>query len=220
MMQTTKTTIAIVAIATLTMVTSRQLGYPALEGIAKMTASSAFVAIALMLSAHSTRYGRLVLTGLIFSWFGDWFLAAATEAMFLYGLGCFLLAHVAYISAFASLGVNYRWAIFAIAPIAVLSIGTSLWLAPFVPEPMVMPVRIYTAVISLMVIFAAGARGSGAPLIIPVGALLFYFSDLSVAAGQFAQSDVPHYLWGLPFYFCGQVLLALSVGYSLSRFNK
>jgi uncharacterized membrane protein YhhN len=76
---------------------------------------------------------------------------------------------------------------------------------------MLIPVRSYTFVITLMVIAAFGARGAGAPVLLPLGASLFYLSDLSVAAGQFVQPAFPNYVWGLPFYFGGQVLLAMSV---------
>jgi uncharacterized membrane protein YhhN len=76
---------------------------------------------------------------------------------------------------------------------------------------MTVPVRIYTLVISIMVITAISSRKPGVTLLVPVGALLFYFSDLSVATAQFVQTEFPHYVWGLPFYFAGQTLLALSV---------
>ena len=136
------------------------------------------------------------------------------------GLGSFLFAHVAYISAFVFIGVNYKWVLVALIPIGLLSLGTSIWLAPYVPDALTIPVRIYTLVISLMVIAAFGARGNGAPLIVPIGALLFYFSDLSVAAGQFVQTDFPNFVWGLPFYFAGQVLLALSIREQIGRHRQ
>ena len=40
-----------------------------------------------------------------------------------------------------------------------IAIGVLFWLHPFVPEPLVWPVRVYTAVISLMVVTAFGALG-------------------------------------------------------------
>jgi len=206
----TKIAVGVVVLATVTMVGSRLLEFPWIEVAAKMTASSAFVVLAVILGAGRSRYGCLILTGLVLSWFGDMFLAAATERFFLFGLASFLLAHVAYTSAFVSVGINRNRALGALAAVALLSTGSALWLDPFVPAEMAIPVRIYTVVISLMVVAAAGSRGGS--LLIPVGAVLFYFSDLSVAAGQFVQTGFPNYLWGLPFYFCAQVLFALSVG--------
>lgn len=203
--------IAIVAAATTTMVVGQLVGVDSVGTVAKMTASSTFVALALGYGAHRTGYGRLLLAGFLLSWIGDLALAGTTERQFMLGLGSFLLAHLAYISAFLLFGVNRRWLLSALIPIALISLAVSIWLAPFVPVDLAIPVRVYTIVISLMVVAAFGARGRGASLVVPVGALLFYFSDLSVATGQFAQTDFPNYVWGLPFYFAGQVLLAISV---------
>jgi uncharacterized membrane protein YhhN len=213
MMQDKKITIAItiVAVAAATMVIC-QLADASLPGaIAKMTASSAFVVLALGLGARHTGYGRLVLLALLLSWIGDLALIGSTEKQFLLGLAAFLLAHVAYVSAFAFAGINFKWMMSAMLPIALISLAATSWFAPYVPADLIIPVRVYTVVISLMVVCAIGARGKGAPIFVPVGAVLFYFSDLSVAAGQFVQADFPNYVWGLPFYFAGQVLLALSI---------
>ena len=160
---------------------------------------------------------RIVIAGLVLSWFGDMFLLGESQALFLAGLVSFLLAHVAYVIAFSFHGLNERWSIAALVPIAAVSILVSLWLTPHLPPEMVVPVRAYTFVISLMVITAFGARGAGGPALIPAGALLFYFSDLSVASMQFTEPQFPNYVWGLPFYYTGQLLLAMSVKYAKPR---
>lgn len=203
--------IAVVAAAAITMVVSNLLALETLSVISKMSASSAFIALALTAGALQSLYGRIVIAALSLSWIGDLLLAGGSEQLFLFGLISFLLAHVAFVVAFSVHGIKLNSALVAGIPIAALSIAVSLWLSTYVPADMVIPVRVYTLVISIMVITAFGARGAGAPLLIPVGALLFYFSDLSVATGQFVQTDFPNYVWGLPFYFSGQVLLALSV---------
>ena len=202
--------IGVVAAATISMVLSNLLEMGTLSIVSKMTASSAFVALALAGGAFQTLYGRIVLLALALSWFGDLLLAGQSDQLFLFGLVSFLLAHVAYIAAFSVRGINRNWILIAFVPIALVSVTVSVWLVAFVPTNMVIPVRVYTLVISLMVIAAFGTRGAGAPLLVPIGALLFYCSDLSVATGQFVQTDFPNYVWGLPFYFGGQVLLALS----------
>jgi len=203
--------IVVVAAAAITMVVSNLLALETLSVISKMSASSAFIALALTAGALQSLYGRIVIAALSLSWIGDLLLAGGSEQLFLFGLISFLLAHVAFVVAFSVHGIKLNSALVAGIPIAALSIAVSLWLSTYVPADMVIPVRVYTLVISIMVITAFGARGAGAPLLIPVGALLFYFSDLSVATGQFVQTDFPNYVWGLPFYFSGQVLLALSV---------
>ena len=79
------------------------------------------------------------------------------------------------------------------------------------------PVRAYIAVISLMVIFAIGTRGRGGTLLIITGAILFFLSDLSVAALRLVQTECPTYIVGLPLYYAGQVCLALSSSQSRSH---
>lgn len=181
--------------------------------VAKILASSAFLAVAIGAGAFRSNYGKIVFAGLVFSWFGDMFLLGASQELFLAGLASFLLGHVAYIVAFGIRGINGRWSLAAVVPIAAVSLAVTLWLAPYVAPYMLIPVRIYTIVISLMVIAAIGTRGAGGPLLIPVGAALFYFSDLSVASMQFTEPVIPTYIWGLPFYYTGQLLFALSVAY-------
>jgi uncharacterized membrane protein YhhN len=203
--------VAVVAGATVSMVSCNLLDLYTLSVVSKMTASSAFVFVSLTAGAMHSVYGRTVLVALSLSWIGDLLLAGKSDQFFLFGLVSFLLAHIAYVIAFSVHGINRIWAVAASIPVAIVSIGVSVWMATFVPPEMLIPVRVYTLVISVMVITAFGAQGKGAPLIVPIGALLFYFSDLSVATGQFVQTEFPNYVWGLPFYFGGQVLLALSV---------
>lgn len=205
--------IVVLAIACIALVVF-QLTEVRLGAIAsKFIASTVFLAIAILSGALRSRYGRIILAGLVLSWFGDMFLLGTTQQFFLAGLISFLLAHIAYVVAFSVNGLNAKWSIAAFLPVAALSILVAVWLTPYLPADMITPVRAYTFVISLMVVTAIGAKGAGATWLIPAGATLFYFSDLSVAAGQFIEPAFPNYVWGLPFYYIGQTLLALSAGY-------
>lgn len=177
----------------------------------KFVASTAFLGVAVLSGALRSRYGQVLFAGLVLSWFGDMFLLGTSRQLFLAGLVSFLLAHIAYVIAFSIHGLNDKWLLTAFVPVAAISVFVTVWLAPYLPGDMIVPVRTYTFVISLMVIMAFGAKGAGGPLLIPAGATLFYFSDLSVAAGQFIEPAFPNYVWGLPFYYTGQLLLALSV---------
>jgi uncharacterized membrane protein YhhN len=149
--------------------------------------------------------------GLTLSWLGDVFLLGSADALFLAGLASFLLAHVAFVVAFSIHGLNDRWMLAALLPVGISSVLATVWLTPYLPEGMLVPVRAYTFAISLMVVTAFGARGAGGPLIIPLGATLFYLSDLSVASLEFTDMAFPSYVWGLPFYYTGQLMLSLSV---------
>lgn len=192
------------------LVGARALGADGLAAIAKLLASTAFLAVAWTAGATESRYGRTVLTGLFLCWIGDMFLLGEGSRWFLSGLVAFLAGHVAYVAAFAGRGLDRRWLAAAAVPVAVLSFGAIAWLAPHLPGDMAMPVRAYALVISAMVIAAYGAKGAGAPLLVPFGATLFYVSDLAVAAVAFTDPVFPHYVWGLPFYYTGQLMLALS----------
>ncbi len=135
---------------------------------AKLLASSAFVLLALSAGALASRYGTLILAGLVLSWFGDAFLIGTSRHWFLLGLASFLLAHVAYVAAFVTMGIERRWVLAAAVPVVVIAAGVLSWLQPHLPAELVWPVRLYTAVISLMVITAVGTLGAGATPLIAV----------------------------------------------------
>ena len=204
-------------IACLILVGSLLAGMPVLAIAAKFVASLGFIAVAIASGALHSAYGRTIVAGLTLSLCGDLFLTGNSENAFLSGLSAFLLAHLAYVAAFLKHGINRRWAGTAAVPIILVAIAVSAWLLPFTPPNLTAPVLLYTGVISAMVIAAIGTRGNGGTLLIVVGALLFFVSDLSVAAQQIVQSKVPTYILGLPLYYAGQVCLALSTSQSRSH---
>jgi uncharacterized membrane protein YhhN len=184
---------------------------------AKLIASTSFIALAVKAGAMESTYGRLILLGLGFSWCGDMFLTGQSQLAFLAGLCAFLLGHVAYVSAFIRHGYRRTWVFVAAVPVLAVAVAVLAWLAPHTPPDLAIPVRAYVAVISLMVIFAYGTRGRDGSILIVAGATLFFLSDLSVAALRLAQTGYPTYVLGLPFYYAGQVCLALSVSQSRSH---
>ena len=201
----------------LLLVAALLLDQRAIAAVAKLAASSAFVSMAISAGARASRYGSLILAGLVFSWFGDVFLIGTSRHWFLLGLVSFLIAHIAYTTAFISSGLERRWTLGALVPIVVIAVGVLFWLQPHLPQELAWPVRLYTAVISLMVVAAFGTRGAGATPLIVIGACFFYLSDLSVATLRFTEPSFPTYVLGLPLYYSAQILLALSVAASSSR---
>ena len=216
-MITRRILVALVAGSCATLVVLQLLGQGGQSIVAKLLASTAFVALALHAGALSSLYGRLILAGLALSWCGDMFLTGASREAFLGGLGAFLLAHVAYVSAFISRGYARSWTYATAIPITVIAIAVWTWLAPHTPDDMTIPVRAYIAVISLMVIFAFGTHGRERSLLIVSGAVAFFLSDLSVAALRLVQTEMPTYVVGLPLYYAAQVCFALSVSQSRSH---
>lgn len=138
------------------------------------------------------------------------------SATILGGLAAFLLAHAAYVAAFAVNGVSLRWMGMAAVPVVGIAIAIGTWLASHIPPELILPVRLYIFVISGTVIAAFGTRGKDGSLLILIGALLFFLSDLSVASLRLVQTEFPSYVWGLPLYYAGQLCLALSVSQSPS----
>lgn len=180
-------------------------------GIAKMVASTGFCLTAFSGGALGTRYGRWILAGLALSWWGDALLIGTLPLFFQLGLISFLLAHLAYCGAFLSHGVSRKWAAGGLCVLAIPVAAIVYWLFPHVPLDMRVPVIAYVAVITSMLVLAAGTRGRGASWRIIAGAFMFYVSDVAVARSQFVAPDVFNYLWGLPLYYAGQILLASSV---------
>lgn len=213
----TKNLVAVIIGACTSLVACLLIGRDFPAAVAKLVASSGFIVLAIHVGGLRSSYGRMILLGLTFSWLGDAALIGETQSLFLLGLGAFLLAHIAYIAAFVVFGVSIRWVIVAALPIAITAVTVSAWLAPHIPPELVIPVRVYTAVISLMVIGAFGTRGRGATILVLAGAVMFFMSDLSVAALRLVQTEMPTYVLGLPLYYAGQVCLALSASQSRSH---
>jgi len=176
---------------------------------AKPLASSVFVAAALAHGALSSRYGVLVLAGLALSWLGDVLLISADTRLFRAGIAAFALAHVAYVAAFAARAFEPARAALAAVPVAVAVVLAARWLRPHLPADMAVPVNAYMAIISAMVVAAAGASGADARIL--AGALLFYVSDLSVARERFVAPSPWNSLVGLPLYYGAQLVLAATV---------
>lgn len=209
--------IGLVAIACTILVATLFLGHEPAAAAAKLVASSGFVTLAMKVGSLQSIYGRVILAGLAFSWCGDAFLIGKSEQLFLLGLGAFLLAHLAYITAFVGRGLHLETISIMALPILALAIAVTIWLRPYVPAELEFPVRLYTTVISLMVVGAFATHGHKPSRLILAGAVMFFLSDLSVAALRLMQTDIPTYLLGLPLYYASQVCFAVSTSQSRSQ---
>lgn len=186
-------------------------GMGTFAGIFKQMASTCFIMTAWTAGASKSKYGKLILTSLIFSWWGDFFLIFGGEILFLCGLVSFLIAHVLYSVSFVIHGVKWSWAIGSLLLIVPLILWIMSGIYPSVGAEMKIPVAAYVVVITLMVMLSVGTTAASQNWYIVAGAVAFYFSDVSVARGQFLDTPFPEYVWGLPLYYLGQLLLALSI---------
>jgi len=179
--------------------------------LCKPLASAGFVAAAVAAGALGSAYGRAILIALVLSWLGDVLLIPHREGTFLAGLAAFLLGHAALSAAFLQRDNAPLWTAGALVLLSAVAVAVDRWLYPFVPPSLHIPVRLYIAVITVMVALAAGSLAAGEPLIGFLGAFTFFLSDLSVARDRFVKPGFLNKLWGYPVYYAAQLLLAASV---------
>jgi uncharacterized membrane protein YhhN len=199
------------AVATLLLLAAEKADWPTGRAVAKLTASTMFVTVAVLAGAAETTYGLVLLAGLVLCWLGDAFLLPdGRSAAFQIGIGSFLLGHLAFGVAFLSIGVEPIAFVTAAIVVAGLAVWVLRWLGPHVPDDFRVPVRAYIVVIGLMVTLSVSAVFAGAPLVVVFGAVGFAVSDVSVARDRFVTPSFSNGAWGLPLYFGSQLLLAYS----------
>jgi len=176
----------------------------------KTSASAGFVATALALGAlERGTFGALLVVGLVLSATGDVALALHGPRSLLFGLFAFLLGHVAYGMACATVVPVEHW----LSPIAAFPVLATVAVY-FALSPRLGalrgPVIAYMATITVMVIGAIAFRRAGETHgdALVLGAILFYASDLSVARDRFVRRAFVNRAWGLPAYYAGQLFFA------------
>jgi uncharacterized membrane protein YhhN len=183
----------------------------------KSILSCLFILTAVIQTHPMPGYYHLLLIGLIFCLGGDVFLALPQEKMFLSGLVSFLLGHVFYVLCFFYAAAISQWTWIGCLVGVLVSSLVFVWLRPHLGS-MLVPVIAYIVVISVMVIGAWTVLGDSrlnfvGRLLVFIGAVSFYLSDLFVARDRFLKTEFANRLIGLPLYYVGQYLLAFSVGF-------
>lgn len=190
----------------------------------KTLASTGFVTIAAssfwaghLYQIEDNDYALWVLVAQVASFAGDVLLLGRQQKHFLAGLVSFLVAHLAYTRAFFAVGVDTTAALTALAVLVPAFWAVWQYLRRHLPSDMVVPVVAYMTVISAMVAASFGAattlEGPRASLI-PLGAFLFYLSDLGVARQKFVTQSYANQVIGLPLYYLAQLLLVRSTLYN------
>ena len=127
------------------------------------------------------------------------------------------MGHVSYVFGFFYAAQTNTWTWVGGVTALVIGIGIFLWLKPHLGK-MKGPVVVYMLIITTMVIGACSVFGQtrlnvNGRLMVFIGALAFYFSDIFVARDRFIKNEFLNRLIGLPMYYAGQFLLAFSVGF-------
>lgn len=179
--------------------------------VAKPAASCGFLAVAWLAGAPEHGYGHTLLLGLALCAVGDVLLIPpGTGTAFLCGIASFALGHAVYAWAFFTRDVHVVPSVIALAGMLAVLMMVLRWIGPRLPDDMRVPVRVYMAVIALMVAAAVGVSARTGESSIAVGAIAFAASDLSVARDRFVRAEWLNVLWGLPLYYVAQLLLAFS----------
>jgi len=159
---------------------------------------------------------RWILAGLVLSLAGDVALLWPKEG-FLPGLIAFLLAHLAYIAAFASRArLLSRLAPFLLYGAVAALVLASLW--PGVPAGLRVPVALYVVCLAAMaaqagVVWLAlrGTPGAPGAWSGAIGGALFVLSDALLATNRFAEPLPWASLWVLASYWAAQWCIAGSL---------
>lgn len=168
-------------------------------------------------SRSAGRYRSAVLAGLLLSALGDVFLMLPPRAngpdWFVFGLGSFLAAHVAYLIAFCGRARLFAkgWPFIVYAAIA-LAVAAILW--PHLPGELHLPVGLYVLLLSAMAAQAAAVwsvlrdRASGAAA---WGGAFFVASDATLAIDRFVAPFPGAVATVMATYWMAQLLIGLSV---------
>lgn len=171
-------------------------------------ASSGFMLIAFVAAGvKSSKYGVFAIIALIFCWLGD-FLGPRN---FTLGAAMFLIAHLGFIAAFWSHGISIKRSFYTLGVFLVVGIIALYWLYSSVPAGDRAIVFSYIVVITAMVVFAGGTKAGSGHLIIVLGAVIFYVSDIFVARWRFVSPSPENAFFCYPLYYTACVLLALSI---------
>jgi uncharacterized membrane protein YhhN len=179
------------------------------ERVAKPLAMVALAWLALTMGAPDDQAGRLVLVALGFSLAGDIFLLGESAAQFLGGLVSFLVAHIAYVLAFLTVGFQQRWALVGLLIALSLSLTAGRRIIRGAAEQggaaLAAGVTAYLAVISAMVITAGG---TARPLVL-LGAVSFLVSDTVLALDRFVGQRGQARMVVIVTYHLGQAMMVI-----------
>lgn len=180
------------------------------EYVAKPAALAFLIGAAVTLDADDATVQAWFVAALVLSLLGD-VLLMIPRNLFVFGLGAFLLGHLAYVAGMWQAGVTMAGLAVGVALVGaalpVLGVRIVRAVRRSDEPELAAPVIVYIAVISLMVV---SATGTGV-ILASVGAVLFYASDATIAWTRFVQD----FRWGrvaiMVTYHLAQAGLVLSL---------
>lgn len=194
----------------------------------KSAASVCFVVGAAINLAYAVTHGAkktfvsLMLVGCVFAMAGDIVNYLSGDVYFIVGTALFAIAHIFYVIAYYFL---YRFRYFDLIAAACVFLPSVLviTLVPIFDFGGIMMETVcvvYAAILSLMVGKALSNLGHLTPIsiLIAVGSILFYISDLSLLINMFGTVHTVPRIICLATYYPAQIILAFSI--IMSSFEK
>jgi uncharacterized membrane protein YhhN len=203
---------SIMAGAVISLLHAVRVGDRTKEVMSKTVASAAFVILGVVRWSAGDPIDTWLIAALVLCAAGDFCLLF--DRTFDLGLISFLLGHLAYVAGFAVALPCRDWSLLILIPMVAAGAIAARWLWPHLGRRRI-SVTAYIIAISIMVWGGVSAFSKGAlPWTAAAGAVLFYLSDLAVARQRFVHEDFINRALGLPIYYVGQLLLALTIGAS------
>jgi uncharacterized membrane protein YhhN len=181
------------------------------ETWAKPATLAALILVALTSGATGSSAGVWLLIALVLGLAGDVFLLDKSDTRFRLGLAAFLVAHLAYVVSFVTIGLDpaswawVAWAVLLVCLLATRNVVPATFLRG--GRALALPVALYTVVIGAMVIVAFD---TGEPLI-ALGATVFAASDSILAIDRFVAPRPWAPLAVMVTYHVGQALIVAGV---------
>lgn len=205
-------TLAIAASAVLAIFGAEIEGLRGLHYVFKPLTTLLILAMACRRSSDAGAYRRWIAIGLVLSAAGDVFLMLPFDG-FVFGLGSFLLAHLAYLWALRQRGGwwRVRW------PVAVYAVIASCVLArlwPGLPNDLKLPVIVYVIALAGMAAQAASVwreHPDARTRVAAFGGAFFVASDALLALDRFSAPLPLASTWVLATYWIAQWCIARSV---------
>lgn len=183
----------------------------AVRGVAKTTASAAFIAVGVQAGmVASGLLGALLCAALVLSLIGDVALIGKSKRAVAGGLGAFLLAHVAYGAAFIVRGASLFECAMAVIVLLPVTLFIWRWLIPHTGrlKPAVAAyILVITAMVTLAMASAAHVDGMTSKNLFGA-TVVFFVSDICVARQRFVTPSPWNRRIGLPLYYAAQLALA------------
>ena len=186
-------------------------GSPGAYVFSKAAASLGFIGTALAVGATGTAWSAVAVGALVLSAAGDIALSTRGKKSFIIGLACFALAHSVYVVAFGLYGTGGE--ILGITGSISALIAAGAWLALYrrLPARIRIPVGVYVVVVMAMMALGTAAGITHRAWMLAAGVVLVAGSDIAVGRERFGTPAFANKLVGLPTYYLGQTLIALSL---------